>query len=130
MKNAVAGFVVWLASFEFTRDVSIAYTGVPLNVLVACAIGAFCSFSFSDKIEERGQMFRLFLACLFMGAAFTAITNAALLHWMGLTMTDGLHAGLGAVVAFVTRFFLPWFVDVLKKGKWISWLPFMRGDKQ
>jgi hypothetical protein len=130
MKNMLTGAAVWIASFQFTRDVSVAYIGVPLNVLVACAIGAFCSFSFSDRIEKRGTMVSLFVACLCMGAAFTALCNAALVHWLGLTMTDGLQAGLGAVVAFITRFFLPWLVDVVKNGKWLSWIPFIgRGDK-
>lgn len=130
MKNVVMGAGLWLASFSITRDVSIAYTGVPLNVLVACAIGAFCSFSFSDKIDTRGKMFSMFATCWLMGAAFTGLTNAGLIHWAGMVMTDGLQAGLGAVVAFLTRFFLPWLVDVVKSGKWLSWLPFVnRGDR-
>ena len=131
MKNMLTGAALWLASFQFTRDISVAYIGVPLNVLVACAIGTFCSFSFSDKVEPRGRMWGLFIACLFMGAAFTALCNAALVHWLGLTMTDGLQAGLGAVVSYITRFFLPWLAEVIKTGKWVSWIPFIgRGDKQ
>lgn len=116
--------LLWL-----TRDISVAFIGVPLNVLVACAIGAFCSFSFSDKVESRGRVWRLFLTCWCMGAAFTALANAALVHWMSMVMTDGLQAGMGAVVSFGTRFFLPWLADVIKHGKWLSWLPFTRSDK-
>lgn len=130
MKNMLTGAAVWIASAQFTRNISVAYVGVPLNVLVACAIGAFCSFSFSDRVEPRSRMWGLFIACWFMGAAFTACVNAALVHWLNMTMTDGLQAGLGAVVSFITRFFLPWLADVVKNGKWLSWVPFGRGDKQ
>ena len=130
MRNILEGAGLWPASFEFTREMSVAYVGVPLNVLVACSIGAFCSFSFSDKIERRRDMFGMFIACVLMGAAFTSLVNAALAHWLALVMTDGLQAGTGAVVAFLTRFFLPWLVDVVKTGKWINWIPFIkRGDR-
>lgn len=131
MKNMLTGAAVWLASFHFTRDISVAYIGVPLNVLVACAIGAFCSFSFSDKVEPRRRMWGLFIACMLMGAALTACVNAALAHWMSLQMTDGVQAGVAAVTSFVTRFFLPWLVEVIKTGRWLSWIPILgRGDKQ
>lgn len=130
MKNMLTGAAVWLASFQLTRDISVAYTGASLNVLVACAIGAFCSFSFSDKVESRNRMWGLFFSCWFMGAAFTALVNASLVHWLSLEMTDGLQAGMGAVVSFITRFFLPWLVDVIKHGKWLSWIPFARRDKE
>lgn len=130
MKELIGGATVWYASSPFTRDVTIAYIGVPLNVLVACAIGAFCSFSFNDKIEGRRRMFTMFVTCLFMGAAFTACVNAGVVHWLQLEMTDGLQAAMGAVVSFVTRFFLPWLADVVKTGKWISWAPFARRDRE
>lgn len=130
MKEKVAlGIGAWLTSLQLTRDITVAYIGVPLNVLVACAVGAFCSFSFSDKIEGRRHMFVMFVTCLFMGAAFTACVNAGVVHWLRLEMTDGLQAAMGAVVSFVTRFFLPWLADVVKTGKWISWVPFTRRDK-
>lgn len=130
IKDAAVGTTVWYASLKITRDFTVAYIGVPVNVLVACAVGTFCSFSFGDKVESRREMWGLFVACLLMGAAFTSLINAALVHWLGMVMTDALHAGLGAVVSFITRFFLPWLVDVVKHGKWLSWLPFLqRGDK-
>lgn len=121
-KELAGGAAVWW----LTRDVSVAFIGVPLNVLVACAIGTFCSLSFSDRIESRGRMFGVSVTCLLMGAALTACTNAVLHHWFKLEMTDGLQAGMGAVVSFIARFFLPWLADVVKTGKWISWLPFGR----
>lgn len=129
MKEVVGGITIWFASLQLTRDVSIAYIGVPLNVLVACAIGAFCSFSFSDKVDTRRRMFGMFATCLLMGAAFTSLVNFSLVHWLHIEITDGLQAGMGAVVSFVTRFFLPWIADVVKTGKWLSWLPFARRDK-
>lgn len=129
-ENILVGAGLWFASAKFTRDITIAYIGVPLNVLVACAIGAFCSFSFSDKVDSRRRMFGLFVTCWFMGAAFTALCNAALTHWLHMEMTDGLQAGMGAVVSFITRFFLPWLADVVKNGKWLSWIPFARSNKE
>lgn len=128
-KDIVTWLVMGYASFKFSPDVTVAYTGVPINVLVACCIGAFCSFSFGDKIETRRKMWGFFITAVFMGAAFTAIANASLQHWLELKMTDGLHAGLGAVIAFSMRFFLEWFAVVLKEGKWLSWIPFLRRDK-
>lgn len=121
--------VAWLASIPFTRDITVAYTGVSLNLLVACAIGTFCSFSFGEKIEPRSRMWGLFVACMFMGAAFTSIVNAAIARWLDMTMTDGLQAGVGTVVAFVTRFALPWIADVVAHGKWLKWVPFIRSEK-
>lgn len=128
MKEMVGGAAIWYASANFTRDLTIAYIGVPLNVLVACAIGSFCSFSFSEKIDSRRRMVSLFLTGLLMGAAFTSILNGGLVHFLSLEMTDGLQAGLGAAVSFVIRFFLPWLVDVVKTGKWLSWVPFGRRE--
>lgn len=129
-ENVAIGVGVWLASMKLTRDITVAYIGVPLNVLVACAIGAFCSFSFSDKIAARRSMFAMFFTCWFMGAAFTAIVNASLAHWFAMEMTDGLQAGMGAVVSFITRFFLPSLAEAVRKGKWISWIPIIRRDRE
>lgn len=129
MKDAVLGTTVWYASLHITRDMSVAYIGVPLNVLVACAVGAFCSFSFGDKVEPRRRMWGVFVAAMLMGAAFTAICNSVIQHFLSMQMTDALHAGLGASVSFLTRFMLPWLIEVVKHGKWLSWLPFLRSGK-
>jgi hypothetical protein len=124
------GLLIGAGLWFITRDVSVAYVGVPLNVLVACAIGAYCSFSFGDRVEPRSRMAGVFLASWFMGASMTALVNSAIKHWLQMEMTDGLQAGLGAFVAFCARFFLPWLVDVIKTGKWLSWIPFVgRGEK-
>lgn len=114
-----------VASF-FTPEISVAYIGVPLNVIVACILGAYSSFSVGEKVEPRRRMFNLFVACVFMGAAFTAICNAGISHWLEMDMTAGLQAGVGAAVSFITRFFLPWLADVVSQGKWLSWIPFFR----
>ena len=121
---------VGLAASILSLQISVQFVGVPLNVLVACAIGAFCSFSFSDKIDTRRRMFAMFFTCWFMGAAFTAIVNASLAHWFAMEMTDGLQAGMGAVVSFITRFFLPSLAEAVRKGKWISWIPIIRRDRE
>jgi hypothetical protein len=120
----VAAFAGSLALI--TRDISVAYIGVPLNVLVACAAGAYSSFSFGDKVEPRGRMFRLFFACIFMGCALTALTQSAIAHWMKLDLTDGAQAGMGAVIACLTRFWIPSLIGFIKDGTWVEWVPFLR----
>lgn len=131
MKNDILiGTGLWFASMKLTPDITVAYIGVPLNVLVACLLGTWASFSFSDKVESRARLLQLFVACVLMGAGFTSWANAALVHWMGMTMTDGLQAGVGLIVSFVTRFLLPWLVDTIKYGKWVDYIPFLRRNKQ
>lgn len=131
MKNDILiGAGLWFASMRLTRDITVAYIGVPLNVLVACVLGAWASLSFGDKIESRGRAAQLFTAAIIMGAAFTAMANAALVHWLGLAMTDGLQAGIGVAVSFVTPHFLPWLVDMVRNGKWLDLIPFLRRNKQ
>lgn len=115
-----------LAAAIWTPEISVEYIGVPLNVVVACILGAYSSFSVGEQITPRAAMFKLSIACVLMGAAFTGITNAAISHWTEVEMTAGLQAGMGAAVSFMTRFFLPWLADVVSKGKWLNWIPFIR----
>lgn len=122
----LAGVSLWYASLNFTRDITVDYIGVPFNLLVACFIGAICSFSVGTRVEPRSKMWGLLAACLFMGAAFTAVTNAAIEYFMELNMTPAAQAGMGCIVSFVTRFFLPWLADVVAHGKWLAWIPFIR----
>lgn len=126
MRETAGGLALWYASFRYTHDFSVAYIGVPFNVLIACAIGTFCAFSFHDTSDKlpRSKMAALFIASMMMGAAFTSITNGVLQHFE-LQMTVGLHAGLGAAVSFITRFFLPWLREVVRHGKWVKWVPFL-----
>ena len=121
---------MWLASFNFTRDITVDYIGVPLNVLVACFLGAYFSFGVGEKLPRR-QMWGLLPVCIFMGGAFTGAVNFAIAHFMEVTMTGALQASMGAIVSFVTRFFLPWLADVVSKGKWLAWIPWINrsGDK-
>jgi hypothetical protein len=125
VNRPLTGVIVWITSVNFTRDVTVAYIGVPLNVLVACFIGAYCSFSVGDKVTPRSTMWGLLVACLFMGGAFTAVVNAAITHFMHMELLDGVQAGIGAIVSFITRFFLPWLADVVQHGKWIDWIPWV-----
>lgn len=125
MKNFLLGSLI-LAVSSISREVSVAYVGVPLNVLFACAVGAACAFAVADKIDDRTLMWKYLFASIFMGAAFTAITNAVMIHTTPLKMTDGLQAGMGAAVAFVTRFLLPWLKDTIQSGRWIGWIPFLK----
>lgn len=129
MKNTLVTVGLYAASFEFTRDFSVAYVGVSFNLLFACGIGAYCSFSVGERVTPRGKMFSLFVACVFMGAAFTGATNAAIAHFAGMTMTDALQASVGVIVSFLTRFILPWLADVVAHGKWVDWIPFLNKRK-
>ena len=126
MNKMLTGAIVWITSLSFTRDVTVAYVGVPLNLLVACFIGAYCSFSVGDKVEPRSKMWGLLVACIFMGGAFTGIANAVIAHFTKMEMSDALQAGVACVVSFLTRFFLPWLAKVVKTGKWVNWIPFLR----
>lgn len=129
-EHLLVGAGLWLANFSFSHDVTVAYIGVPWNVLIACFIGTFCSFSIGKKVEPRSAMWGIALTCIFMGCAFTAIANAVLTLTTPLEMTPGLQAGVGTVVSFITRFFLPWLAEVVSTGKWIAWIPFIGGNKK
>lgn len=128
MKNMAAGMLVWLATAMtgWSREITVAYTGVTVNVLFACFMGTLCSFSFGEPVTPRPKMWRLGFTCLFMGAAFTGITNAVIKHTTDMQMTDGLQACVGAVVSCLTRFFLTWLIDAVTKGTWIDYVPFIK----
>lgn len=115
-----------LTAGYFSAQISVDYIGVPLNVIVACILGTYSSFSVGERVEPRSAMFKLSVGCVIMGAAFTAICTAAIEHWTEFKMIPGLQAGLGAGVSFITRFFLPWLADVVRHGKWLDWVPFLR----
>lgn len=117
-----------LTASIFSPQISVQFVGVPLNVLVACALGTYASFSVGKSITPHSKMWSVATASIIMGAAFTSIANAAIKYWLHIEMTPGLHAGLGAALSFVTRFALPWLADVVRNGKWLSWLPFVRKD--
>lgn len=126
MRNLLAGIAAWLGSFNFTRDITVAYIGVPLNVLVACAIGTFCSFAWTERVTPRSKMWKLAAACIFMGAALTGVTNFAIGHYLDMKMTDPLQAGMGAIISCLTRVFMPWLMELVRTGGWIHWLPWLR----
>lgn len=127
MKDVLLAAIATVAIF--TQEMTVAYIGIPVNVIVACAAGAYASFSFGEKVEPRSRMFGLFLACLIMGAAFTALTQTAVEHFTSMTIRDGALAGMGAVVSCLTRFFMPWLADTVKNGRWLDWLPFINRKK-
>ena len=119
---------VGLVASILSPQISVQFVGVPLNVLVACALGTYASFSVGESVEPRSKMWQVAIASIIMGAAFTGIANAAIKHCLDMEMTPGLHAGLGAAVSFITRFHLPWLADVVRNGKWLSWIPFLRKE--
>lgn len=127
MRNVLLSAVVAAAGFKFTRDISVAYIGVPLNVLFACGIGTVCAAAIADKVQSRAQLATYAFASWCMGAAFTAACNGVVAYFHPeLKITDGLQAGMGAIVAFVTWFFLPWLKDEIRSGRWIDRIPFIK----
>lgn len=96
----------------FTPDVTTPYLGVPFNVVIACAGGTYASFSWGEKIEPRSRVYKVFFACLFMGCTLTGLING-LIAWStdGLVLIDGVQAGLGALIACLTRFIIPALIE-------------------
>lgn len=132
MKNVLAGIGVWAvtAASGITREITVAYTGVTANVLVACMIGTYCGFCWGDPVKPRSKMFALAVATTFMGAAITGITNTVIRHTTDVEMTDGLQAATGALISCLTRFFLTWLIDMVRTGKWLEYVPFLNRKKQ
>lgn len=129
MKNVLIAAVPLVASV-ITRDISVAYVGVGLNVIVACSAGSYASFSFSKGTETRKEMFGLFIACVIMGCAMTAITFGLIEHFQKVVISEGFKAGVGALVSFIGRFFLPWAAETIRSGTWVNWLPFIQKKKE
>lgn len=125
--KAFASIAVVTGASAFSPDFTVEYIGVPFNVLIACALGAYSGFSFGDRIESRGRMFQLFTACVIMGCAWTGVVNAAVIHFTDWEPTRGALAGMGAVIACMSRFFIP---ELIKRiGPWLDKIPFLSPRK-
>ena len=125
--TATAVTVPALPSAELS--VTVGFIGVPVNVLVACAAGAYASFSWGDPVAPRGKMFNLWVACVIMGATFTGLITFLLEHFLNASMSEGALAGMGGVVSWSTKFWLPWLADALKSGSWVRFIPFLNSKK-
>lgn len=102
----------FLPSFNFSPEFTTPYVGVPFNVVIACAGGTYASFSWGEKIEPRSRMFKMFVGCLFMGCTMTGLVNAiVVIYTDGFTLIPGVQAGLGALVACLTRFIIPALIE-------------------
>lgn len=119
------------AGMTLTRDVTVEWIGVPVNVLFCCVVGSLMSFGIEDKVKLTPKQFWSTVAmCVSLGAAFTAICNAIMDNYTTLEMTGGLQAGIGLVVSFTMRFVLPWLADAIRKGRWLKWIPLFRGKSE
>lgn len=127
MKQILVMGAVAVITAGFTRDVSIAYIGIPLNLLVPCALGAYAAFNVGKPITPRRAMWGYALACIIMGAAFTSVTTEVVQYFLQKTPLPGTQAGIAASVSYVTKFALPWLADAVAKGKWLTWIPFFKG---
>lgn len=128
MRNVVATAAIWIASMPFTVE---SWLFVPINILFACSVGTACAFAWSDKqIEPLSKKMVLIVTCIAMGAAFTAICNMIVGHLMpDMKITEGAQSGMGAVVSFCTKPFLPWARDFVGQGKWTRLLPWMKKEE-
>lgn len=126
MKNVLlSNFLLW-SGFVFSREITVAWIGVPINVLFACAVGTAAAFAMGEKIESRKQLWTVAFFAWLMGATITGLTGFVLTYFFeDLKMTDAGQAGMGAVVSYITRFLLPWLAEVIKTGKWVAWIPFL-----
>ena len=102
---------------------------VALCLFVSCVGGAYASFSWGDPVEPRKKMMNLFISCVIMGLAFTALVNFAVEFWLKAELTLGVRAGMGAVVSCLTRFIMPKVIEGIKDGTWRSFIPFLKKDK-
>lgn len=119
------------AGMTLTKDVTVDWIGVPVNVLFCCFVGSLMSFGIPDKSKLGPKQFWITVAmCVSMGAGFTAICNAVVGHFTTIEMTSGFQAGIGLVVSFTMRFALPWMADAISKGRWLKWIPIFRGDNK
>ena len=127
MKQTIVMGAVAVITAEFTRDVSIAYIGIPLNLLVPCALGTYAAFNVGKPITPRRAMWGYALACIIMGAAFTSVTTEVVQYFLQKTPLPGTKAGIAATVSYIAKFALPWLADTAAKGKWLTWIPFFKG---
>lgn len=128
MKQTIFMGAVAVVTAGFTRDVSIAYIGIPLNLLVPCALGTYAAFNVGKPIAPRRAMWGYALACIIMGAAFTSVVTEVVHHFSPeRSLLPGTQAGIAASVSYITKFALPWLADAVAKGKWLTWIPFFKG---
>lgn len=104
------------------------FVGQPLDVVVACVAGTYAAFAFAEAIEPRRRMFALFIACVFMGCASAAVWQLVLDHFWGLQMEPAGRCAMGMIVSFLFRPAAPAIIEVTRSGRWINWLPFVKGN--
>jgi len=122
----MSSFLLW-AGFVFDPRITVGWVGVPINVAFACAVGLAAALAIGEKIETRGKLWAVALTSWLMGCLLTGLTQFLLAYFMdGMVLIDGAAAGLGAIVSFITRFWLPWLAEVVSKGKWLAWIPFFK----
>lgn len=121
----VAGAVVTAASSErVIAAVTVDYIGVPINVLIACAMGSYCGFAFAPKIEEKGRMCQIFITCMLLGAAFTAMADWGMQQFTDWEFRPGTLAAMGAILSALMRYIMP---EIIKRlGLWMDKIPMLK----
>lgn len=123
----VAGPGAWIYLSKFTPEVTVAFLGVPFNVVVACGLGAYASFSFGEQVKPRSRMLNVFIASVIVGCALTSITNASISHFLNVELLPGVRAGMGALVSCLSRFIIPAVIERIPN--WLDRIPFLRKGK-
>lgn len=98
-------------------------------IIVACAGGAYSSFAFGTRIKSRSLMFQLWIACVFLGYAFSVVTNAAIHYWLPkFDLNVEVRASIGAIVSCIMRYLIP---EVFKRiGPFLDRIPFFKHNKE
>lgn len=117
----------WVLLTSVKPSVTVAFLGVPFNLVVACGLGAYASFSFGDPVKPRSKMANLFVSCVIIGCAFTAITNALIAHFMQVELKPGVQAGVGAILSCLSRFIIPAVIERIPN--WLDKIPFLKKGK-
>lgn len=131
MPGKFAGATVLAATVStqaFSHEITVDYIGVPFNVIVASALGAYSGFSFGDKVKPRSQMFQLFIACVFMGAAWTGFVGMLIDVLTEWELKRGVMPALGAIISCLARFFIPELIQRI--GPWLDKIPFLGSKKR
>ncbi len=119
------------AGFAFS-SITVEIVGVPLNVLIACGIGSFCSILAHDKLK-KGRLIPMFVLGVVMGAAFTGLAQWLVTTFIGKVITSSMLASMGIIVSFLTPFVLPSLIASARSGSWLAYIPFInrkKGDDQ
>lgn len=108
--NAVV--IVGTAANKFlTPQITVTVFNVPIETIVAAAVGAAASIAFSDPIASRRELFGQIFASIVLGASCSVLFA----HGMGWKWAQELPGASALVAAFVIRIFMPSIIAKVKQ---------------